>query len=127
MLRNTTIGAKAAAGFLALILILAAFGFFALRSASTLGGALDRAVHSTATKLDRVGALNASFHELASRAKSTHLQYVIRHLEAKSENQTCTVCHGDSHENRRSGFRVPQECGIFRLNSGASGECRLMR
>ena len=28
-------------------------------------------------------------------------------------------------ENGRSGFRVPQKCDIFRLNSGSSGECRL--
>jgi len=95
LFRNTTIGKKAVLGFLALILILAAFGFFSLRSASSLGNALDRAIHVTATKMDRVGALDAGFHELASRAKSTHLQYVIRHFETASSNQTCSACHGD--------------------------------
>ncbi len=94
MLTNTTVGHKVAAGFIALVLILAAFGFFSLRSTSSLGGALDRAIHTTATKLDRVGTLDASFHELASRAKSTHLQYVIHHFEGKSSDQTCAACHG---------------------------------
>jgi methyl-accepting chemotaxis protein len=95
VLHNASLARKVVAGFFALIVILATLGFFSLRSASILAGALDRAIHTTATKLDRVGALDASFHELASRAKSTHLQYVIRHFEAKSDNQTCSVCHGD--------------------------------
>ena len=95
MLRQTTIGQKVGAGFCALILILAVFGFFSFRSTNRLGGALDRAIHTTATKMDRVGALSSSFHELVARAKSTHLQYVIRHFEAKSNNQTCSACHGD--------------------------------
>lgn len=37
---------------------------------------------------------------------------------------SCLDGYAGRDERGRSGFRVPQKCGIVRLNSGASGECR---
>src|SRR5271156_2295746 len=39
---------------------------------------------------------------------------------------SCLNTHARRDKNGRSGFPAPWKCGIFRLNSGSSGECRLI-
>jgi methyl-accepting chemotaxis protein len=96
MTRNMTIGRKLAWNFGAMLALVFVFSIVALNLVSTLGGALDVAVNSTAKKMAVVGNIRADFQEMNALTRATHVSYVIRELERGRKDAACGACHDAS-------------------------------
>jgi len=101
LLSKMSIGRKLAAGVLFLLAAVAGLGYFAARTVSVLGGALEVAVNTRSRGIESAGALRSDFQQMAAASRAAQIAMVIELLGAARANSgraadagaQCAGCH----------------------------------